>query len=313
MKGVSTSSQVTSAFYSAKGEIDSSQNQNINEEADKEDTSSMSPTASDMQAPVAPVFSVHHNLEKQRVKRKWREEMNKLQQHISLLDFAENTYVSKNTLNVVKNEFVKEEGRTVIQSSHPPLDTVVIPFKGSEVIASPFKLSDTIVSKDPEKDKILKETKKIISQNNFANLALQTIGEQLDRIEEKMEKPVFTTPPIFRNDHPLVFPKDQTKKKIEKPLISLPEDRPKIDFKNSQARTLDKIDQLLTDLKKEQPSTSTLNSNGDGFILEETSEESSNEESSEDKDIDLIEKNFQNLEIARFTSKEPKPMSLTKN
>ena len=141
------------------------------------------------------------------------------------------------------------------------------------------------------------------------NLALHTIGQQLDRIEEKVEKP----DPI-----PLVLTTDQPKKIIEKPLIILPESRAKIDFKNPQAKTLDKIDQMLNDLKKEQPSTSALsNKEIEEEVLVETTDESSNDHSSEEKDLDLLEKNFQDIvlkpEIARFSSKGPKPMSLTKN
>ena len=44
-------------------------------------------------------------------------------------------------------------------------------------------------------------------------------------------------------------------------MIILPEDRPKLDLKNKQANTLDKINQILADIKKEQPSTNILNSN----------------------------------------------------
>ena len=53
--------------------------------------------------------------------------------------------------------------------------------------------------------------------------------------------------------NPLVLPKDQSKKvvkSIEKPLIILPQNQPKIDFQNTQTKTLDKINQMLVDLKK---------------------------------------------------------------
>ena len=52
--------------------------------------------------------------EKDRVKRKWKEKMHKLQKHIFFFDFIENYYVpkniSKNSLNMVKkSNFVKED------------------------------------------------------------------------------------------------------------------------------------------------------------------------------------------------------------
>ena len=54
----------------------------------------------------------------------------------------------------------------------------------------------------------------IIEQNNFTNDSLHVIGQQLDRIEEKIvEKTVFV--------------------KFEKPLIDLSSQREKISFKTS--------------------------------------------------------------------------------
>ena len=69
--------------------------------------------------------------------------------------------------------------------------------------ASPFKIADDqtpVVS--------------IIEQNNFTNESLHVIGQQLDRIEEKIvEKTVFV--------------------KFEKPLIDLSSQREKISLKTS--------------------------------------------------------------------------------
>ena len=69
--------------------------------------------------------------EKDRVKRKWLEKMNQLKKHILFFDFLENYYVpkdevSKNHVNVIeKSNFVKED-KTIVRSSHPPLETVLI-------------------------------------------------------------------------------------------------------------------------------------------------------------------------------------------
>ena len=162
MKGLSTSSQITSAFYSAK-DVETSKGKSIKEEANKddEDTSTLSPTASYMATSIAPLPSqlnvinrnyfeidlislfkdynskenrdkrkTYHatfsNLEKSRVKHKWKEKMNTEQKHILFFDFLENYYVSKNSLNVLKTDFVKEEGRTTVKSSHPPSEAIVI-------------------------------------------------------------------------------------------------------------------------------------------------------------------------------------------
>lgn len=57
LKGLTTSSQITSAYYSVK-DAESSKENLVKEEVEKdEDSSSLSPTASDMAAPIAPI---HH-------------------------------------------------------------------------------------------------------------------------------------------------------------------------------------------------------------------------------------------------------------
>ena len=56
--------------------------------------------------------------------------MNQLKKHILFFDFLENHYVSKDEvskqhLNVIKkSNFVKVADKTIIRSSHPPLETV---------------------------------------------------------------------------------------------------------------------------------------------------------------------------------------------
>ena len=73
--------------------------------------------------------------------------MNQLKKHILFFDFLENYYVSKDDvskhhLNVIKkSNFVKED-KTIVRSTHPPLETVLLNCKGTEVKASPFKIAD---------------------------------------------------------------------------------------------------------------------------------------------------------------------------
>ena len=101
--------------------------------------------------------------EKDRVKRKWLEKMNQLKKHILFFDFLENYYVpkdevSKNRVNVIKkSNFVKED-KTIVRSSHSPLETVLITHQKTEVKASPFKIAN-------DQTPIIS----IIEQNNFTN------------------------------------------------------------------------------------------------------------------------------------------------
>ena len=114
--------------------------------------------------------SIFAQSEKDRVKRKWKEKMNQLQKHILLFDFLEKDYVSKdevskNHLNVIKKSNFGKQDKTVVRSSHPPLETVLVSCKGTEVKASPFKIAD---------DQTLVVS--INEQNNFTNESLHVIG-----------------------------------------------------------------------------------------------------------------------------------------
>ena len=134
--------------------------------------------------------------EKDHVKRKWLEKMNQLKKHILFFDFLENHYVSKDEvskqhLNVIKrSNFVKED-KTIVRSSHLPLETVLITCQNNqnqktEVKASLFKIANAqilIIS--------------IIEQNNFTNESLHVIGQQLDRIKEKLLKKLFLLKNLF--------------------------------------------------------------------------------------------------------------------
>ncbi|KAL4614875.1 hypothetical protein ACB092_07G084200 [Castanea dentata] len=175
--------------------------------------------------------STFAQFEKDRIKRKWREKMNLLKQHILFFDYLENYYVSRNEvhtncLNVIKKfAFVKPD-KTIVKSSHPPFETVLITCKNdkesTEVKASPSKIAD-------DKTPVFA----IIEQNNFANESLHIIGQQLDRIEEKLVEKTAVSKP-------------------EKPLIDLPI--------NSQGSTVEKIEKMLSNLKVKTEQTSTSRS-----------------------------------------------------
>ena len=203
LKGVSSkNSQVCTAFYSTKTKPPSTNSKQATEE--KKEIEFGSPTASDFQIPIIhsqliilnksfendmiaffnefksaktkdkrkTYQTTFNQKEKDRVKRKWKEKMNQLQKHILFFDFLENHHVSKNVsknnLNMLKKlDFVKED-KTIVRSSHPPLDIVIINYKGTEINASPFKFYEFIDANNP----VSNETKNIIEQNDFVNNSL---------------------------------------------------------------------------------------------------------------------------------------------
>ena len=88
-------------------------------------------------------------------------------------DFLENHYVSNDELSkqhlsvIKKSNFVKTNDKSIVRSTHPPLEIVVITCqdKKTEVNATPFKIAD-------DQTPIIS----IIEQNNFTNESLQVIG-----------------------------------------------------------------------------------------------------------------------------------------
>ena len=92
--------------------------------------------------------------------------------------------------------------------------------------ATPFKIVEVIDANTT----ISTETKKIIEQNNFVNNSLHIIGQQLDHIEKKVEKPTISKP--------------------GKPLIDLPSQRENLSLKTSRDKTIEKVEQMFFNLQK---------------------------------------------------------------
>jgi hypothetical protein len=216
-----------------------------------------------------------------------QKKMIKSQKHILFFDFLKRYYSPANVLNVVKRNFVKED-KTIVKSSHPPLGNIIIDCKGVTVKASPFKITDGIHP----------ENKKITKQNNFVNQSLHFIGQQLDRIEEKIPTSITSAP------------------KIEKPLIALPKKRKSFGLKTTSQKRLEKIDKLLSDLKIGQASTSATNctiqrkNNTSNFENTECSRDSTN------FDIKILKENFGKIDLEPKLQRifdKSKPVNLTKN
>ena len=160
-------------------------------------------------------------------------------------DFLENHYVSndevsKQHLSVIKkSNFVKAVDKSIVWSTHPPLETVLITCQDqkTEVSATPFKIVD-------DQTPIIS----IIEQNNFTNESLHVIDQQLGRIEEKIiERTVSIEKATFEKSV-LV--------KTEKPLINLPSQTEKVMFKTSQSKMLEVVDKILSNLKVKTEGTS---------------------------------------------------------
>jgi hypothetical protein len=134
---------------------------------------------------------------------------------------------------------------------------------GISVKGYPFKIPD----------ESQKETKMIIEQNNFVNQSLHTIGQQLDRIEEKFSSPG----------------------SIEEPLIAFPDNRKSLGLKPKSQKTFEKVEEMLSDLKSAQ--TSSSSSSKPAFTIKPISRHFSDSVSSSshefsDEDIKILEENF---------------------
>jgi hypothetical protein len=220
--------------------------------------------------------------EKDLIKTQWTKKMIESQKHILFFDFLQKYFPSKsdNTVNVFKRKFLKED-KTVVKASHPPLENILIKCDGFSVKDSPFKI--------PDENRV--ETRKIIEQNNFVNQSLHTIGQQLDRIEEKVS-------PSASN---------------EELLISLPEKSKSLGLKPKSQKTIEKIEQMLSGSKISQASSSKTISPISQHL---TGFDSTSSYDSTDFEIRMLERNFEKinleLKLQRIYDKS-KPVSLSKN
>ena len=141
--------------------------------------------------------------------------MNQMKKHILFFNFLENHYVSNDELSkqhlsvIKKSNFVKANDKSIVRSTHPPFETVVISCqdKKTEVNATPFKIAD---DQTP--------ITSLIEQHNFPNEPLHVMGQQPDHIENTVS-----------------IKKSASEKSIliEKPLLDLSSQREKVLLKTS--------------------------------------------------------------------------------
>ncbi|CAL8995955.1 unnamed protein product [Prunus brigantina] len=229
---------------------------------------------------------------RQEIFEEWKDYMRSAKVEIFYLDFVESRYMSSELKTLTKEKW-KMIDQTEVESSHPPVDTIVISHKGTPIPASPFKIFD---SGDPNR--------KLIEQNNYANQSLIVIGKQLDTIETKIDK--------------ISSSETKSKTKVEKPIVQFQ------DLKSSPTLkikpTMKKIEEMLEQLtpskteKGEKSGLKTL----DSFPTVDPSESEPETIESESSDISKIERAFRNLEVQvepriKRLDKHISPTSLTKN
>lgn len=184
-----------------------------------------------------------------------------------------------------------KENTEVVQSSHPPQETITIKHQNVKVVASPFKIST-----DEEKP-----VKKVIEQNNYANQCLDVIGKQLDRIENKAD----------------IQPSSLVQS-LEKPLIKLPVNR-QASLKSKDKIALEIVNQRLEILVKTE-----LGSSSNPKVIEESPQgrtivtlgktSTSSQNSSEfEKDDEHLETQFESLQVNKLHKSRVTPTNLTKN
>ncbi|KAL4616185.1 hypothetical protein ACB092_07G180400 [Castanea dentata] len=257
LKGVgSNNSQVSNTYYSTKPDFLPKYDQE-----EEEDAKSETPSGSDFPPIETPPPFKHLCV-------------------INLMDMDVETPAFQIDMVALSNEFFSKANRD--KRNHPPLETVLITCKSdkesTEVKASHFKIAD-------DKTPVFA----IIEQNNFTNESLHIIGQQLDRIEEKID------------DKPAVS-------KPEKPLIDLPI--------NSQGSTVEKIEKMLADLKVKTEQTSTSRSAACAISRNEkeiVSDDDTNSDSLSSKSSkNAFDDGISLPEIKRFVGK-PNLTSFTKN
>jgi len=224
----------------------------------------------------------------------FKKHISQIKTEIPYFDFVDEFYPIENKVQAISKEVWVKEDNTIVSSSHPPQETIVFKHRTTTVKASPFKVASETT-----------DVKKVIEQNNYTNQYLNSIGNQLDKIEEKLD-----------NKH---LSKEKHKPfKQEKPIIKFPELKPGTSLKVKKNKSsVEKVEEMIKDLvktKQEQPSSSnTVSVANIPKSSENSSETESSSESGSDEKIRKVEKAISALELNRIHKPKFPPTSLTKN
>ena len=106
-------------------------------------------------------YRANHTLEqKKEVLAKWKEFMKEISNNVPFFEYFKNHFEwHKKSCVVTKTNWMKEETKEVVRSSHPPLEKITFKHKKTDVIASPFQ--------HPTSEEAI--VNKVIAQNNYTN------------------------------------------------------------------------------------------------------------------------------------------------
>jgi hypothetical protein len=222
LKGVQTTSQVSHPCYTADTQLEDEESQEGNASPMESDfivETVVNPQLCTLRKPFEIDFKIlendfdsEANLERRKAYKErfnleqkkeilshFKKHISEIEMNISYFDFVDEFYPIENKVQTISKEKWVKEDNTVVYSSHPPQETIVFQHRTTTVKASPFKVASENT-----------DVKKVIEQANYTNQYLNSIGNQLDKIEEKLD------------NKPL--PKEKHKPfKQEKPIIKFPE------------------------------------------------------------------------------------------
>ena len=267
----------------------------------------------------------HTHDQKKEVLAKWKEFMKETSSNVPFFEYFENHFEwHKKNCVVTKTNWMKEDTKEVVRSSHPPLDRITFKYKKADVVASPFQ--------HPTSEEVV--VSKVIAQNNYTNQCLHVIGKQLDRMEEKVEKKVILQPGNPSKPSPA----------LEKHLVKLSTTR-QASLKSKDQTALEICLQKMEELVKKEPVTPSPDTTSSSRLVtldarkasrssvkkkpvilspkttkssrlvaldaHTTSSSSSQTSSESEKEIEKLENQFCGLEAKRLY--QPTPTTLTRN
>ncbi|KAH9669172.1 hypothetical protein KPL70_021675 [Citrus sinensis] len=164
-------------------------------------------------------FFKHFLNQRKEIQQTYYEFVNLHQVHILFFDWFEiysfNNNISypfkeSNPITIRKKttEWKLSESNRTVDSEHPPLRSITVDHGEPpiEIRASPYKI--------PKPNDTDSNLSSIIQQNNFCNTNLNTIGKQLTRIENQIQKSTITIPSISP-----IPTKSDSDKKLKEPIF----------------------------------------------------------------------------------------------